>query len=84
MNAYLFKLTKNILLKISLPEYSLIINKHNQKLVTILENQKIYGGSLKILSGTHLQSIYTPFTHLQSKWVLESETPNISILRKPL
>ena len=39
-----------------------IINKHNQKLVNILENQKTYGGFLKILifqvslSRTHLQS----------------------------
>ena len=50
--------------KLSLREYSLIItiNKHNQKLINILENQKIYGGFLKILifpvslSRTHLQS----------------------------
>ena len=39
-----------------------IINKHNQKLISMLENQKIYGGFLKILifrvslSRTHLQS----------------------------
>ena len=36
-------------LKIPLREYSLITNKHNQKLINILENQKIYGGFLKIL-----------------------------------
>ena len=36
-------------LKIPLQEYSLITNKHNQKLINILENQKIYGGFLKIL-----------------------------------
>ena len=50
-----------ICLKKSLREYSLIIHKHNQKLISILENQKIYGGFLKILifcvslSRTHLQ-----------------------------
>ena len=70
-----------ICLKISLEEYSLITNKHNQKLINILENQKIYGGFLKILifrvslSRTHLHGLF--------KWVLESETRNISILRKP-
>ena len=48
-------------LKTSL-QYSLIINKHNQKLTSILENQKIYGDFLNILtfwvslSRTHLQS----------------------------
>ena len=31
-------------------QYSLIINKHNQKLISILENQKIYGDFLKILT----------------------------------
>ena len=31
----------------SLSEYSLIINKHNQKLIDILENQKIHGGFFK-------------------------------------
>ena len=35
-------------LKTSL-QYSLIINKHNQKLISILENQKIYGDFLNIL-----------------------------------
>ena len=40
----------------------LLINKHNQKLISMLENQKIYGGFLKLLilwvslSRTHLQS----------------------------
>ena len=33
----------------SLQEYSFIINKRNQKLSGIFENQKIYGGFLKIL-----------------------------------
>ena len=39
-----------------------VINKHNQKLISMLENQKIYGGFLKLLilwvslSRTHLQS----------------------------
>ena len=33
----------------SLREYSFVINKHSQKLSSILENQKIYGGFLKIL-----------------------------------
>ena len=39
-----------------------ILNKHNQKLISMLENHKIYGGFLKILifrvplSRTHLQS----------------------------
>ena len=57
-------------LKISLREYSLITNKHNQKLINILENQKIYGGFLKILifrvslSRTHLQSKTFLFTRL--------------------
>ena len=38
------------------------VNKHNQKLIIILENQKFYGGFLEILifrvslSRTHLQS----------------------------
>ena len=36
-------------MKISLQEYSLIINKHNQKLISIWENQKIYEDFLKIL-----------------------------------
>ena len=41
--------------------FPLITNKHNQKLINILENQKIYGGFLKILifrvslSRAHLQ-----------------------------
>ena len=52
----------------SLREYSLIINKHNQKLVKILENQKINGGFLKILIfrvslyKTHLQLLGLLFT----------------------
>ena len=39
-----------------------MINKHNQKIIIVLENQKIYGGFLEILifwvslSRTHLQS----------------------------
>ena len=36
-------------MKISIQEYSLIINKHNQKLISIFENQKVYGGFLKTL-----------------------------------
>ena len=59
-----------LFLKMSLREYSLIINKHNQKLISILENQKIYGGFLKILI-------------FWVSLVLQSETQNISILRKP-
>ena len=43
-----FILTKfSTFFKMSLQEYSLIINKHNQKLISMLENQKIYGGFLK-------------------------------------
>ena len=47
-------------LKISFTRVQLITNRHNQKLINILENQKIYGGFLKILifrvslSRTHL------------------------------
>ena len=54
----------------ALREYSLIIKKHNQELINILENQKIYGGFLKIsifrvsLSRTHLQSKMFLFTML--------------------
>ena len=54
----------------ALREYSLITNKHNQELINILENQEIYGGSLKIsifrvsLSRTHLQSKMFLFTML--------------------
>ena len=56
--------------KISLREYSLITNKHNQELINILENQKIYGGFLIILifqvslSRTHLKSKTFLFTRL--------------------
>ena len=53
--------------------FPLITNKHNQKLINILENQKIYGGFLQILI----------FRFSLSKWVLESETRNISFSRKP-
>ena len=62
---------KKVCLKISLREYSLMRNKHNQKLVNILESQKIYGGFLKILifrvslSRTHSQSKTFLFTKLQ-------------------
>ena len=59
------------------------IDKHNQKLISILENQKIYGGFLKntdILGFT----FQNPFTKvLLCKWVIESETQNISTLKKP-
>ena len=52
--------------------YSQMKNKHNQKLINIiLENQKIYGGFLKILM----------FRVSLSRM---GETRNISILRKPL
>ena len=53
---------KKTLQKISLQEYNMIANKHSQKLINILENQKIYGGFLKkliflvSLSRTRLQS----------------------------
>ena len=30
-------------------EYNMMINKHNQKLIIILKNQKIYGGFLEML-----------------------------------
>ena len=49
-------------LKISLREYSFIVNKHDQKLINIFKNQMIYGGFFEILifrvslSRTHLQS----------------------------
>ena len=49
-------------MKISLREYSLITNRHNQKLINTLERQNIYGGFLKILifrvslSKTHWQN----------------------------
>ena len=59
------------------------IDKHNQKLISILESQKIYGGFLKntdILGFT----FQNPFTKvLLCKWVIESETQNISTLKKP-
>ena len=54
----------------ALKEYSLITSKYNQELINILENQKIYGGFLKIsifrvsLSRTHLQSKSFLFTRL--------------------
>ena len=41
----------------------MVTNKHNQKLINILENQKTF--------------------QFPCKWVLESDTRNISILRKP-
>ena len=67
-----FKTSENLkTLKISSREYSLITIKHKQKLINILENQKIYGGFLKILiffwvslSVTHLQSETFLFTRL--------------------
>ena len=46
----------------SLWEYSLITNKHNQKLISILENQKIYGGFLKILIDISGFTLQNPFT----------------------
>ena len=52
------------------------MNKHNQKLVSILENQNIYEDFLKILifrvslSRNHLQNKTFLF---KAKWVLESE-----------
>ena len=66
--------------KLSLREYSLIItiNKHNQKLINILENQKIYGGFLKILifrvslSRAHLQS-KTLFYFVNGFWKVKLE-----------
>ena len=54
----------------ALKEYSLITSKYNQELINILENQKIYGGFLKISifrvshSRTHLQSKSFLFTRL--------------------
>ena len=74
---------------ISLRKYSLITDKHNQKLIKILENQKINGGFLKILIfGFHFpEPIYFAPIYsidlLLCKWLLENETRNISILRKP-
>ena len=58
------KLLKN--LKISLREYSLIY-KHNQKLINIFENQKIYGGFFKIL----IFRVSLSRTHLPSKTFLK-------------
>ena len=43
---------KTILLKISLREYSFITNKHNQKLINILENQKIYRSIILLKDNT--------------------------------
>ena len=60
-------------MKILLREYSLIRDKHNQKLINILETQKTYGGFLKIV----IFRVSLSRTHLQS------ETRSISILRKP-
>ena len=37
-------------MNISLREYSLLINKHNQKLINILENQKIFWFSNMLIS----------------------------------
>ena len=37
-------------MNISLREYSLLINKHNQKLINILENQKIFWVSNMLIS----------------------------------
>ena len=47
-------------LKIPLQEYSLITNKHNQKLINILKNQKIYGGFLMCW----YFRFHFPWTHL--------------------
>ena len=57
--------------EMSFREHSLIINKHNQKVISRLENQKINRSFLKIL------------IFWVSHWVLESQTQNIGILRKP-
>ena len=90
----------HICLKLSLREYSLITNKHNQKLINILENQKIYEGFLKTMisllrsfnndlpNGNLLILIFSIYSLVNKKvllckWVLERETRNISILRKP-
>ena len=51
---------KKYLRMISLRKYSLITDKHNQKLIKILENQKINGGFLKIL----IFRVSLPRTHL--------------------
>ena len=89
----------HICLKLSLREYSFITNKHNQELVNILENQKIYEGFLKTMvsllrsfkndlpNGNVLILIFSIYNLVNKKvlfckWVLESETRNISILRK--
>ena len=42
------------------------INKHNQKLIIILENQKIYDGFLEML----ILQVSLSRTHLQSKTFL--------------
>ena len=44
----------------------MIINKHNQELISILENEKISRGFLKIL----IFQVSIPRTHLQSKTIL--------------
>ena len=64
-------------MKISLPEYSLIINKYNQKLINILENQTIYEGFLKILI------FQVPLSRTICEWVQETKTQNIRILVTP-
>ena len=90
----------HICLKLSLREYSFITNKHNQELINILENQKIYEGFLKTMvsllrsfkndlpNGNVLILIFSIYSLVNKKVlfckrVLESETRNISILRKP-
>ena len=52
-----------------------IINKHNQKLINILENQKIYGGFLKIL----IFRVSSSRTHLNGLWKVK---PKISVFWK--
>ena len=52
-----------------------IINKHNQKLINILENQKIYGGFLKIL----IFQVSSSRTHLNGLWKVK---PKISVFWK--
>ena len=59
-------------------------NKYNQKLINIVENQKIYGCFLKIpiFRVSLSEAIYKVNDQSLCKWVLESETRNTSILRK--
>ena len=61
-----------------------VTNKNNQKLINIFENQKVYGGFLKILifqvsySGTHLQSKF--FLILYTRlWILKTKIKTIPI-----